>query len=373
MVAPKQQTDPSLFASIDLRAFFETLRVRWWVIPALLAASVGLLQIQDSDLRTEPATIVVSRDYEISSPQDTLGVIGVYTQIAEFPKIETQLLMLRSEEVRSRVEERVGKEVDVQVPESWTTPVTFVCNDPVESDCERALDVYIEKAVEIRQSAIATGIRNQLALLKNLQPTSKDPILPAQVSALEALVKDFTVDAVLLDSSTQEIGGTVTEVRRPTLVMGLAAGSILAILLLLQLTYSDNRVRSARQLVKIVGSDTFIGTTSNKANAVRDRRAAISLRHAMNASRTTTLRFMPLRHTSTPESSLARLAELSGASHKVSTPFAELNVAELIDVTPGEADVIIVKRNRDLRKDVLEVLTALQRSERPLAGVLLVD
>ncbi|NCV85649.1 MAG: hypothetical protein EBW14_07215 [Oxalobacteraceae bacterium] len=373
MVVQNSKTDPSLFASVDFRAFFETLRVRWWVIPAVLGTSVGFLQLQDSDLRTEPATVVVSRDYEISSPQDTLGVIGVYTQIAEFPKIETQLLMLRSEEVRGQVEEQIGKEVDVQVPDSWTTPVTFVCNDPVKSDCEKAIDVYVTKAVEIRQKAIATGIRNQLALLKNLQATSKDPILPAQVLALEALVKDFKVDAVLLDSSSQEIGGTVTEVRRPTLVMGLAAGAVLALLLLLQLTYTDSRVRSVRQLVRITGSESFIGTSSKKNNSVREKRAAIALRHAMNASGSTVLRFLPLRNATTDQSTLEHLAQLAGASHKVSEPFAQLNVADLVDATPGEGDVILVKRNRDLRKDVLEVLTALQRSRRPLAGVLLID
>jgi len=373
MVVQNSQTDPSLFSSVDFRAFFETLRVRWWVIPTVLAVSVGFLQLQDSDLRTEPATVVVSRDYEISSPQDTLGVIGVYTQIAEFPKIETQLLMLRSEEVRGQVEELVGKEVDVQVPDSWTTPVTFVCNEPVQSDCERAIDVYVGKAVEIRQSAIATGIRNQLALLKNLQATSKDPILPAQVLALEALVKDFKVDAVLLDSSAQEIGGTVTEVRRPTLVIGLAAGALIALLLLLQLTYTDSRVRSVRQLLRITGSDAFLGTSSKKTNAVRDKRTAIALRHAANASRSTMLRFVPLRNATTDQSTLAHLAELSGVSHQVSEPFAQLNVTEMVDARSGEADVILVKRNRDLRKDVLEVLTALQRSDRPLAGVLLID
>jgi hypothetical protein len=373
MKTSRPRTEPSLFASVDFRAFLETIRFRWWVVPVVVGLAVGFLQLQESDIRTEPATYVVSRDYEISTPQDTLGAIGVYTQIAEFPKIETQILILKSTETRDQIEEVIGKEVDVQVPDSWNTPVTFVCNEPLPSDCERAIDAYVAKAVEIRRSAIETGISNLLSLLTNLKATSNDPIVPAQVTALEALAKDVRVDVVLLDSSKQSIGGTVTEVRRPTLVMGIAAGLLISLLILLQLTYTDSRVRSTRQLVKLVGEDAFLGTSSKKVNAVRDRRTAVALHHGMNTSGSKNVRFLPLRNSSVDEVTLANLAQMSGATHSLAKPFAELSVPELVSATSGQADVIVVKRNRDLRKDVLEVLTALQRSERPLAGVLLVD
>jgi hypothetical protein len=369
----KPRSEPSLFASVDFRAFLETFRLRWWLVPVVVAVSIGFLQLQDSDVRTEPATFVVSRDYEISTPQDTLGAIGVYTQVAEFPKIETQILILKSNETRDQIEEIVGKEVDVQVPDSWNTPVTFVCNEPVASDCERAIDAYVAKAIEIRQSAIETGIKNLLALLTNLQTTSTDPIVPAQVLALEALAKDVKISAVLLDSSQQAIGGTISEVQRPTLAIGVAAGLLLSFLILLQLTYTDSRVRSVRQLVRLVGGDAFLGTSSKKVNAVRDRRTAVALHHGMTTSAANAVRFLPLRGNSVDETTLANLAQLSGAAHTVAKPFAELSVPELVRVTPGQVDVIVVKRNRDLRKDVLEVLNAVQRSERPLAGVLLVD
>ena len=366
-------SEPSLFATVDLRAFFETVRLRWWVVPVVVAVSIGFLQLQDSDVRTEPATYVVSRDYEISTPQDTLGAIGVYTQIAEFPKIETQILILKSSETRDQIEEVIGKEVDVQVPDSWNTPVTFVCNEPAPSDCERAIDAYVAKAVQIRQDAIETGINNLLSLLSNLAATSNDPIVPTQVAALEALSKDVRIDAVLLDSSKQAIGGTVTEVQRPTLLMGIAAGLLISLLILLQLTYTDSRVRSMRQLGRLTGADAIIGTASQKTDAVRDNRNAIAMLQGMNALGAKTIRFVPLRQHDSDEATLAHLAQLTGSPYKVSKPFAELAVRELMDTTSSEADVVVVKRNRDLRKDVLEVLTALQKSARPLVGVLLID
>jgi len=56
----------------------------------------------------------------------------------------------------------------------------------------------------------------------------------------------------------------------------------------------------------------------------------------------------------------------------LSKPFSELSVPELSATAPDEADILVVQRNRDYRKDVTEALMALQRTERKLVGVLLV-
>lgn len=367
------RSEPSLFSTVDFRAFLETLRLRWWVIPAVVVTSIGFLQLQDSDARTEPATFVVSREYEISSPRAALGAIGINTEVAEFPSVQTQLLILQSNDVREAVAKEIGKDIDVQVPDSWTSPATFVCNEPEQEDCERAIEAYVAQAVKIRQDAIATGISNLRSLLTNLQATSKDPLLPAQVAALEALSKDFKVESALINTSVQEIGPTISQVGRSTYVMGIAAGLLIALLILLQLTHSDSRVRSARQLVRIVGAETYLGSTSNKTNEVRDRRAAVAMLHGLNKNGTSGLRYLPLRQSATDEQALAKLASMSGATHTISKPFGELSVPELINPTGQQADVIVVKRNRDLRNDVVEVMVALERAERPLAGVLLVD
>jgi hypothetical protein len=58
---------------------------------------------------------------------------------------------------------------------------------------------------------------------------------------------------------------------------------------------------------------------------------------------------------------------------RTSAPFSELSVAELATPSANELDVIVVQRNRDLRTDVIEVLSALSRSGRTLTGVLMID
>jgi hypothetical protein len=67
------------------------------------------------------------------------------------------------------------------------------------------------------------------------------------------------------------------------------------------------------------------------------------------------------------------LVSAIGTVSVLARPFTELSVAELTQATTSEMDVIVVQRNRDLRKDLIEVLAALNRSERKVAGVLLLD
>ena len=70
---------------------------------------------------------------------------------------------------------------------------------------------------------------------------------------------------------------------------------------------------------------------------------------------------------------MQRVADLSQAPFNVTAPFSELTVSELTTRNPSELDVIVVQRNRDLRTDVVEVLAALDRTGRSVAGVLLVN
>ena len=161
MSTSNPKSELSLFETIDVRAFFETLRLRWWVIPVVLAASVGFLQAQESDLRTEPASYIVSRGYEVWSPTKALSSVGINLALVEFPEPITQLLILKSNEVSEEIAAKIGKEVEVKIPENWETPVTFTCNQPVESDCVQALDAYVAKAAQLRRDSINTGIDNR--------------------------------------------------------------------------------------------------------------------------------------------------------------------------------------------------------------------
>jgi len=367
------KSDLSLFETIDFRAFFETVRLRWWVIPAVVAASVGFLQAQESDLRTEPASYVVSRSYEVGYPQFILTSVGVQlSSVREFPEPSTQILILKSNETREEIANQLGIDVEVQIPDNYETPFTLSCNQPVQADCERAIEAYLAKAAEIRRGAVTTALENLKELLAGLQETSPDPLLPPQIAAIDTLLNDLEVRFALVDGFEQAIGPTVEQVRRPTVLMGVAAGLLISLLILLQLTYTDSRVRSVRQLVRLIGNDSYLGRVTSTDHVIRDRRIAVALHHGLRTTSASQLRYLPLRRRPLDETPLMRLSTMVGSSHVLSKPFSELSVPELSTTAPDQADILVVQRNRDYRKDVTEALMALQRTERKLVGVLLV-
>jgi hypothetical protein len=188
-------------------------------------------------------------------------------------------------------------------------------------------------------------------------------------------VLEQRLDTPLLKVSQYEesIGATVSSVRRPTYTFGIAAGLLVALLILLQLTFTDSRIRSMRQLTRIAGSDRVLGHLTNTPNEVGERRTALGIHGALGRSHASSVRYLPLRNAVSDDASLQRLTVTAGTKGSVAPPFAELSVAKLSEPSTTEVDVIVVQRNKDLRKDLVEVLAALGRSGRLVAGVLLLD
>lgn len=368
-----QQEEQSLIGTVDFRALFETLRLRWWLIPVFTALSFAFLQAQASDLRTEPITYVVTRGYDIGHPSRALSALGLDLGVIEFPEAETQLLILGSNETRDTITEMIGKDIEVGLPKDWDSPMIFSCNQPVREDCIRAIEAYVDEATKIRRQAIITGVRNLKTFLVAKQQIEEDPLLEPKIAALGALEQSVEISVVLVNSEEATIGSTVDEVQRPTVLLSAASGIFFGLLVILQLSISDSRVRSARKLLRLIDVSNFLGSTSKRVNAIQDRRAAIALHRGLSTANANRIRFLPLRKLLLDETPLERVAVMCGVQHLVSKPLSDLSVKELADPSPDEVDVLVVQRNRDLRKDVVEAVVALSKSGRRFAGVLLVD
>jgi len=367
------QVEPSLFATIDFRAFFETLRLRWWVLPVTIAVAFGFVQFQSTGLRTEPATYLVSRGYEMGSPFQTLIAVGINLDILEIPTADTQMLILKSNEVREEISQKVGADVEVQLPSTWETPATFTCKHPEKDVCLRAIDLYIEKVIDLRSSAVKTGARSLRSFLSDLQLNSQDSKIRDQIAALDAFSATIEIPLVQVDGFDQTIGDTVTDVRRPRLIISTIAGLMIGLLIILQLTYSDSRVRSVRQLLRLTRSELFLGQLLRKSDSIVDRRVALSLESKMPGTSVTHVRFIPLSDTMTDTTGVERLALLVGKSYEVSKPFSDLSVSSLTERSENEIDVLLVARNYDTRRDVLEAVVALSHTKRSFAGVVLIN
>jgi hypothetical protein len=397
-VATQQNSsDFSLMAGVDLPAFWETLKLRWWVIPAVIAVAVGFLWAQESDLQVEPSSYMISHTFEARDPSAVLAGVGLEpSSIRSFPDVNNQFLVLQSAAVREEISSQLGREISVNVSRSrpsftlidtlesdgessfvfTSTGVptySFACIEPVKSDCESAIEAYAQKAAELRRTALSVGLSDLRNVLQKVREVSSDPSIATKIAAIDALEQDLETPLVKISEFEEAIGGTISTVRRPTYTFGVIAGAILGFLIVLQLTYSDRRIRSIRQLVRITGDRHLIGHIASSKNTVNERRVAVSIASVLSETNATMVRCIPLRLPLTSVDSLKRLALDAGATAVISIPFTELSVQELTKVSTSEVDVAVVRRNRDTRVDLAEVVAALERSGRTFAGVLLID
>ena len=397
MVDQQKDSDFSLLTGVDLPGFWETLKLRWWVIPVVVTVAVGFLWAQESDLRTNPGSYYISETYEARDPTAVLASVGIDpVSVRSFPDANNQLLLLQSAAVKAEIAEQLGSDVAVTVTRSQPSftlvdtlesdgkssfvftsagvpTYSFSCSEPVKSDCHAAIAAYVDKTSGIRREALAAGLADLRVVLSQVNSTSPSDTSATKLAAIEVLEQRLDTPLLKVSQYEESIGATVSSVRRPTYTFGIAAGLLVALLILLQLTFTDSRIRSMRQLTRIAGSDRVLGHLTNTPNEVGERRTALGIHGALGRSHASSVRYLPLRNAVSDDASLQRLTVTAGTKGSVAPPFAELSVARLSEPSTTEVDVIVVQRNKDLRKDLVEVLAALGRSGRLVAGVLLLD
>jgi hypothetical protein len=370
----RPETEPGLLATVDIRAFVETLRVRWWVFPAVLAVTVGFLFAQQSRLRTEPLSYRVSAVYDVPNPITLIGTIGINPAlVVQIPDERTQLQQLAGSEIRAQITEELGSSVNMEIPGSYEDPFIITCESSDQETCTRAVDLYAERASEIRNFAIVSTLTSLRAIFQGASEATSDPIASSKVAGIDGLLNNLKTDLVKTDSYIQTIGATVGDIQDVNYRFGLVVALIVSLLILLQLTYTDSRVRSVRQLVRIVGDDAYIGVATKAGDAVNNRRTAVALYQGLRSVSAQRVVYVPLRATLEDAATISNLSALAGATSVTSKPFSELTVSEIAQDVPGEVSVIVVRRNHDLRNDVLEALAGFRQSGRRLVGFLLLD
>lgn len=395
----QKHSDTGLFTGIDLRAFWETVRLRWWIIPAVIVVSVGFLWAQESDLQTEPATYLVRETYEARDPTGVLASVGIDpAAIRPFPDAASLLSILQSQAVRKEIVAEAGVDIPVTVSrtaptftlvdtletdgkssfvfQSMGTPTyIYACSEPAKSECADAIAAYVEKTIELRRDAFTAGLSDLKSVLVAARDASGDQSLDAKIAAVDIMQSRLDVPMVRIGVYEQNEGPTVSTVRRPTYLFGAAAGLIIALLILLQLTYSDRRIRSVRHVTRLVGDGAFLGevaSATSKSNPVTDRRTAISLHNAQTSTAAGGIRFIPLSQELTDTVVVERLRSMCGTPVSFAEPFTTLGIAELTADT-DDVDVLVIQRHIDLRQALGEAVEALRRGGRRFGGVLLLD
>ena len=368
---------------------------RWWIV--LITALLGTVAMwsQESNLSTTPSTTVISRVYESRDETSLLSVVGLDpATINPLPSFDNQILQVQEQASREKIAQEIGTDVEVTITRSeqrfsllntaegdgktkftflsvGTPTYTFNCSHSNAEDCNTAIDAYVAALSKVRKDSIVTGMQRVKSMLSNI---AQNGSVSAQekIAGLDAALPLITGELALLSTSEDQYGGTVTTVKATTYGFGFIAGALIGLLIALQLTIVDKRVRSLNQLAKHVERADLLGhITSNSAS--HQHVAAALVARAQQASQSI-IALIPAAasgDTSTIAQQLNQITRSLGVTIVSQAPIVSLTAENL--VLDNSAFVIVATVKKTQSNEVTETWSVLQSAQRTVLGAILVD
>ena len=367
---------------------------RWWIV--LIAALLGTIAMwsQESNLSTTPAITEVLRTYESRDETALLALVGINpATVSPFPSFDHQVLQMQSPAMIDAVTSKIGFNVPVSISRSeqrfslldtvegdgktkftflsvGTPTYSFYCSDASEDNCNTALDEYQLQLQEVRKQSIVSGLDRLQLLLESLPVHTQSNL--EKIEALKAAKPLITGELALLSTTSNAVGATVSTVKTSTYAFGFIGGALVGLLIALQLTLIDKRVRSLGQLAKRFESQALLGTVTSEPASVQHVAAAIIAR-AQTLSLTSVALVPVDQQTSTKvlvEQIHAITSPMGVAVTSLSTT-ATISASELISSNSGM--IPLASRGVSLTDDIVATWSVLEKAQKPMLGVVLAD
>ena len=379
---------------VELIPVAKGIIARWWIV--LIAALIGVVAMwsQESDLSTVPSTTEVVRTYESRDETALLSLVGIDpATISPFPSFENQVLQVQEESMRKTVEEKIGFSVSISVSREdqrfslintnqgdgltkftflsvGTPKYIFYCSDSSKERCSTALDEYLVQLQEIRKQSIVSGLDRLQQLLESLPVNTQSNI--ERIEALKAAKPLVKGELALLSTTVTPVGATISSVNSSTYIFGFAGGALVGLLIALQLTLMDKRVRSLSQLTRRFESQSLIGmVTSESANIQHVAAAIVARAHALSIS---SVALVPVDE-QTEALKLAEKLDAVTASMGVTVvslaPISSLTANDLISSNSGM--ITLAARGVSITEEIVATWSVLDSAQKPMLGVLLAD
>ena len=379
---------------VELVPVAKGILARWWIV--LIAALLGTVAMwsQESDLSTTPATTEVVRTYESRDETALLTLVGIDpSTVIPFPSFENQVLQVQQQAMRDSISSRIGFSASVSVSRSdqrfslansnlsdgltkftflsvGTPTYTFFCSDESAENCNTAIDEYMLELQEIRKQSIVSGLDRLQILLESLPVRTQSNI--EKIDALKAAKPLIKGELALLSTSTTAVGATVSTVKSSTYIFGLIGGAIIGLLIALQLTLTDKRVRSLSQLTKRFESQSLIGMVTSESASIQHVAAAVVARaHALSIS---SVALVPVDQ-QTEALKLAEKLDAVTASMGVTitslAPISSLSASDLISSHSGM--ITLASRGVSHTEEIVATWSVLESAQKPMLGVLLTE
>ena len=367
---------------------------RWWIV--LIAALIGTVAMwsQESDLATTPASTEVIRTYESRDETALLTLVGIDpSTVIPFPSFENQVIQVQEQAMRDSINSRIGFNAAVSVSRSeqgfslansnlgeGKTKFTFIsvgtprytlfCSDESAENCNTALDEYLIELQEIRKQSVISGLDRLQVLLESLPVRTQSNL--EKIDALKAAKLLVKGELALLSTTTTAVGTTVSTVKASTYRFGFIGGAIIGLLIAVQLTLMDKRVRSLSQLTKRFESQSLLGMVTSESASIQHVAAAIVARaHALSIS---SVALVPVDE-QTEALKLAEKLDAITASMGVTVtslaPISSLTAGDLISSHSGM--IALASRGVSPTEEIVATWSVLDSAQKPMLGVLLAD
>jgi hypothetical protein len=351
---------------------------RWWMV--VIAALLGIVVMwsQESDLSTTPASTKVVRIYESRDETALLSLVDIDpATVSPFPSFDHQILQIQEPSMREEIATKVGFDLDVSISRSeqrfslldtvegdgktkftflsvGTPTYSFSCTDASPENCNTLIDEYVARLAQIRKESIVSGLDRLQLMLESLQlNTSANLDRIAAISSAKSLING---ELALLSN---------------TYAFGFFGGALVGLLLALQLTLIDKRVRSIHQLSKKFGPESVLGEVKGGKYSVEHVAAAIVAK--ANQQSIAAVAILPASEKFSVEvlgSSLSAVTHPLGLTVEALPEINLMNASQLLS-SPRAA--VVVAESGTTRFEEIEHTCAILRAANTLVlGILLV-
>ena len=338
--------------------------------------------------------------YEPTDEGAPLTLVGVNADlISQFPSETNQSELLKSDEIKLKVQAQFDREINVLIkPFDKTfslntetdgpaiTKFSFkpsrrfsyemTCVERDELNCSAALDAYAEELQAIRLSATKAGFANSIKLLdallaSDLQLSTDDTSrLKLQRAAFDEAIALATGEITQISESKYFGGETVETVDRRSYIFGLLVGLVFGLLILIQLVVTDTKIRSTKALIAAVGYENYLGEASSNDESNSLQLLAAAMRGA-STSTFSSVKVLPIG-TSMIDTQLATsLAQTLGCQVSITKPLDQLSAEDLAPSNNGVFLIAVIKDSADSRV-VKQTWSVVEKSGNRIMGSALI-
>jgi hypothetical protein len=223
---------------------------------------------------------------------------------------------------------------------------------------------------EVRKQSIVSGLDRLQQLLESLPSTTQ--LNFERIAALKAAKPLVKGELALLSTTTTPVGATVSTVKSSTYVFGFAGGALIGLLIALQLTLTDKRVRSLSQLSKRFEARALLGVVTPEPSSIQHAAAAIVARaHSLSLS---SVALVPVdEHTST-QLLVEQLHSVTSPMGITVTSLKSISVLSASNLIASQSGMIaLASSGVSHTEDIVSTWSVLENADKPMIGVLLTE